>query len=144
MEQTSTHPDLPDLDERRAHLLRFWLKQRGVQAQIHWDRSPWGVRIPLTSDDADRAEYAQPSLFVLTELQTLTQQHIRRIRWSGSLGGFDEEIDDALTYTIFEWIEPNDLSGDPDTNVKHLVEQLLPIINLLRDGALALSNPTVP
>lgn len=55
------------LHQLRAHQLKEALRAAGIDCEIHWDRSPWGVRIPLVPGPYRDPTQDQPSLFVLTE-----------------------------------------------------------------------------
>ncbi len=87
-----------DSAEMRAHDLQAALKARGIASAVHWDRSPWGVRIWLT--DEDGPEYATPSVFVLTELTPAYAPNC--YKWIVCFGGFDPDIDDSLQDLIME------------------------------------------
>src|SRR5262245_32638168 len=88
MEQTTTTDD-----ERRATELHDLLTAAGVPCVVHQDRSHWGVRIWLTSEDGP--EYGTPSLFVLTEGQRVASRS-EDWQWFGCLAGFGERTDTVL------------------------------------------------
>jgi len=129
----STHTE-PDPTEIQARALYGVLAERGVTNFLHWDRSPWGVRIPLT-DDTD--EFA-PALFVMTEG---TQRGVLGHdvwAWFGVLGGLAglENLTDGLT---LRWAECESQS------VQAVADLLVPLVSLLRIGvgaALAHELPT--
>lgn len=115
--------------ELHAHYLRAELKMRGVASDVHRDRSPWGVRIPLTDDDHRRLEYGQPSLFVLTEGGQVVDGQ-ESWRWFGGLGGFGDELDSWFDDTHLEWYERS-WAGE---TVETVADALVPLVGLLRAG----------
>lgn len=119
---TTTTPITPAIpnDEEAARTLAAHLHGMGVTAFVHWDRSPWGVRIPLTADESEHA----PSLFVLTENQPVSEDGGGR-RWFGQLGGFHDDLQDDLTETFFEWYERSWLGDDTGTIATSLRTLLL-------------------
>lgn len=121
MLETPVLPAIPD-DETAARTLAAVLNGMGVTAFTHWDRSPWGVRIPLTDDDGEHA----PALYVLTENEPVSAELGGR-RWFGQLGGFPDELQDLLTETTFEWLERS-FSGDNVSVVARAVSALVPIL----------------
>lgn len=119
---THVSPIIPD-DEIAARTLTAYFQGRDVTAFVHWDRSPWGVRIPLTDDNS---EYA-PALYVLTENAPVSEDLGGR-RWFGQLGGCGPDGDDGdLVDTTFEWLERSWL-GDNVAVVARAVGALLPIL----------------
>lgn len=91
-----------DPEETLARSLVEELHKVGVtDAVVHWDRSPWGARIPLTED---RGEYKTPSLFVLVEGTQKVGEN-ETPHWFGQLGDFREDGDDGdLQETYLSWI----------------------------------------
>lgn len=116
MEQTTTYDDP---SEERAHRLSEMLHTVGVPNEVHWDRSPWGVRIWLT--DQDGPEYGTPSLYVLTEGTAPVESRPTDWVWNGSLGGFAEGLDDVLNGINMEFLE----FGGP-------VSVVAPIVSLVK------------
>jgi hypothetical protein len=123
-----------DLTEARARELQRLLTERGVPCLVHWDRSPWGVRIPLTASDD---EYA-PALYALTEGTQTVAGHDDTWVWIGQLGNFGEAYEYALYDTEFRWLERH-WTGD---GVEHVADVLVPLVRILRDGATAV-KPTL-
>lgn len=121
---------MSDTCEAKARELQDSLTSRGVVSFVHWDRSPWGVRIPLT---ADQSEYA-PALYVLTEGTKMVMSREGQA-WFGQLGNFGD-VDSALTETMFEWTERAwNGGGTPD-----VADALLPLLRILRLGAVKVAE----
>lgn len=123
MLDTPVLPAIPD-DETAARTLAAVLNGMGVTAFTHWDRSPWGVRIPLT----DSPDEHYPALYVLTENAPVSHELGGR-RWFGQLGNFPDDAQDLLTETTFEWLERSWL-GDNVNVVARAVAALVPILKL--------------
>lgn len=99
----------------RLHVALF--NKEHVTNFVHWDRSPWGVRIPLTHDQGEFA----PSLYVMTELQRFGPGDAG-FRWFGQLGNFDTTegaaFEASALETSFEWVERVWL-GETEESVAH-------------------------
>lgn len=115
--------------EFRARWLLAALNSRGTKAFL-WDRSPWGVRIPLTPD---HDEYA-PALFVLTEGKETVAGKPDTWVWFGQLGHFGDSAEGfnmLLTGTDFRWIERHWLGS----HVDDIAEAVIAVVRILTDGA---------
>lgn len=121
METTTTD----DMCEARARALHIELLSRGIDNQVHWDRSPWGVRIWLTHDDGP--EYRTPSLFVLTEGERRIG-HPNCWKWVGCLGGFSETTDQTLQDVFIEIVEWGD---DEATQLDTVATAVVTFLRLL-------------
>lgn len=123
-------------DERKAHELQKALVRRGVYNRVHWDRSPWGVAIPLTSDRSEGA----PHLYVLTELEPV---HTRSdgvpwgVQWHGSIGGYEEHgtwVADDISFDIIE--RPGESETEVAERVDHILQLIVPGARVLaQEGA---------
>lgn len=137
MDEITPNITTDDPCEERAHELRRHLVERGIDCVVHWDRSPWGVRIPLT---ADRGELVTPSLYVLTEglellwTETRTGREVHGWVWIGALGGFNDEADQIFNDTLLRWTESPNL----DMGVPEIADALVPLVKVLKNGATAL------
>lgn len=124
-----------DACEARAHEMRDALARYGVESFVHWDRSPWGVRIPLAPSPRPDGEdiYYQPSLFVLTEgTESLGPRMDNTWVWIGTLGNFSgEDNDDTLSDTVLRWHERHWLSHGVDVVARSIAQFVL----VLRHGA---------
>lgn len=130
MTTTPVAPVVPD-DEQAAHRLAMVLLGQDVVAYSHWDRSPWGVRIPLTDD---HSEYA-PALYVLTENVPISEELGGR-RWFGQLGNFPDALQDDLYDTTFEWLERS-FNGD---DVDAVAKALCAFVPILKTGVIAVKG----
>lgn len=121
-------PETPEPHEGWANELQAALTRLGVDSNVHWDRSPWGVRIGLVDGTYDDPTYDQPSLFVLIEsMEDVAGNDAKR--WDLALGNFGEDsILEEMTGTILErpWL------GEDVNDVAKVVEQY---VFLLRNGA---------
>lgn len=121
-----------DPTEAKARKLHEFLSARGVTCFVHWDRSPWGVRIPLvdlpTGDDF--GEYL-PSLYVLTEGTQTVAGKDNTWLWIGQLGNFADAQMDVLYDTGFRWIERH-WAGAHTASV---ADMIVPLLDILRHGA---------
>lgn len=120
MRQLETDPT-----EVRSRQLQTELKYRGVTSFVHWDRSPWGVRIPLI--DGQNGE-CWPALYVLTEGTSTVAGHEGTWVWHGQLGGFGKDDETSgLQDTTFEWIERYWLN-DGVESIADALEALVPVL----------------
>lgn len=126
-----------DATELRAHIMLAALAERGVRCFLHWDRSPWGVRIPLIDDAFASPETVSddnPSLYVLTEGPEPIAPGDRPVwTWRGSLGNFDEDGSNDLNDTMMQWIERNWL----DDHTESVADMIVPFVQILKLGAAA-------
>lgn len=114
-----------DSDELLARQFVDHLRAVGLtDAVLHWDRSPWGARIPLTEE---RGEYQTPSLFVLID-GTRTDASGREVpQWIGALGGFDQDVDDTLQSVFIKFFHEQSLT--------ELATTVNTFVTILKEGA---------
>lgn len=86
-------------DEMAARALHAELLKLGVPCRVHWDRSPWGVAVPLVTD-----EEGKPTLFVLTEDEFKFGMRV----WHIVTDGYTELLDDVLECFVTEFIQRGD------------------------------------
>jgi hypothetical protein len=131
-ELQNTEP-LYDPCQTRAYAMKRHLSALGVVSYVHWDRSPWGVRIPLTEDHTEFG----PSLFVLTEGQQHGYaDHFDNVWvWQGQLAYFpeDDPASPDLIETSFTWAERHWL----DAGTESVAAYVAPLVRLLTVGAAA-------
>jgi len=102
-----------------ASYLAQALQHLGVRADVHWDRSPWGVAIPLL-DQPDIHYENLPSLYVLTENEVSYDQRM----WFGCIGfPGNDRVDEALTESTFRWLQRGTFA-ELASNIAVLVELL--------------------
>lgn len=128
---TQTSPDIAN-DQAAAFALEKALNDMAVRAYVHWDRSPWGVRIPLTDDYSEDA----PALYVLTENEPAVERLGGR-KWFGQMRLPEGPIDDAGMETGFTWLERSWVGENTDT----VAERVEVLVQLLRAGASVLLPP---
>ena len=129
--------EMDPTEERARELQALLSTSRGIPCNVHWDRSPWGVRIPLISDFETNMEDV-PALYVLTEGTRTVAGHEGTWVWFGQLAGFGEDDETSgLSDTVFEWIERHWL-GHHVESIADALEPLVPILKLGADRANAL------
>lgn len=115
------HLDSDAIDELHkgyAHDLKDALQRIGVECNVHWDRSPWGVRIGLVPGEYRDATYEEPSLFVLTETRTKISGYWAQ-EWSLTIGNCGDE---GTTFdNIFGHILERPWLGETPDHVAHTV-----------------------
>lgn len=119
------------LHEQRARDLHAALGRIGVESEVHWDRSPWGVRIGLV--EGEFKEYEQPSLFVLHESDVnIAGQWARE--WTVSLGQFGS--DENLVFdNLFGHILERPWLGENADSLAYTVSQYVRLLKLGAAGA---------
>lgn len=137
--------DVDDPTCERAVVLEAMLTEMGIECEVHWDRSPWGVRIPLVNPHRPPwrgLDYSEvPHLFVLTEGKR--DIHTDRTRpwilpelvwqWNLSLGGFAEDVDgvlDGFSGWLREWQDTGAVR-----DVQDVADVLRVLVPILRQGA---------
>jgi hypothetical protein len=121
---------IDELHKSYAHDLKAALLRIDIEAVVHWDRSPWGVRIGLVDGQYRDATYEQPSLFVLTESRKMIGPYWAQ-EWTLSLGNFGEEGQTSFD-DIFSTIYERPQFGEtPDTIASTISEYVF----LLKHGA---------
>lgn len=110
-------------DEFAANLLTRKLQDLGMRAHVHWDRSPWGVAIPLL-DQPDIHYESLPTLYVLTSGEFKFGQRV----WTAHLGGFSRGLDDTLDDFVTEVLQRG--------TFERLASLLAIYVELLRQGVI--------
>jgi hypothetical protein len=113
--------------EARARELADELRKLGVSCHVHWDRSPWGVRVPLVDDDSEWV----PALYVLTEGTEELAGMADTWVWFGVVGNFGDAADNQLCDTGFRWHERHWCNE----GVAPVAERVATITSILRHGA---------
>lgn len=112
--------------EARAHKMHHLLTERGIDCVVHWDRSPWGVRVWLTHEDGP--EYRTPSFFLLCEETHKSPHRSWCWIWTGSFGGFTESLDQTFTEFTIDFPE---WGYDEDTQLNTVAEAVVAFLRLL-------------
>ena len=101
--QANASTDL-EWDEQAARDLHRLLRQRGIAAQLWWDRCPWGVRIPLTENLTDEEA---PSLYM--QVETCRPVHPAgplHLEWFATIRLAGHLEDEPLGWTTLTWLQP--------------------------------------